>query len=276
MVIVRDFAFAQREDGRVGDGLADFKVALHAGRIGRRGHVLPVPLVGCLGQLGALLAHGPRGTLVEADAQRNVEVGVVGGVESGHVIVGHGVVNLSLCHLGDELFGRDAVAGHGVDLQASTQLVVEVVQPVEVLAWFGIDFLAYQLRHVAKGLLVSAALALHDDLVCNHLLAAILHAIFPLLGDGQVVGYQVSLAPPEHGDELRRRLGHLHGQLHPQAACKLLAELVLKPHLLTAVDEVGGGAVEGEHHQFVAVAYLLQVVVSIQRSHMPMGAARAE
>ena len=90
--------------------------------------------------------------------------------------------------------------------------------------------------------------------------AAVEQAVFPFLGDGQGVGYQVAFAGLQLADEVTDVPGHFHLELQAEALGELFAQFVLESHVLSAVDEVGRGAVEGEHHQFAAVLDLLQVV----------------
>ena len=85
-----------------------------------------MPFAGSACQLRAVAADGPGGALIEADGQVDVQVGVVGAVQAGDVVVRYRVGDFSLCHLCDEVFSAQAVAPDEVDADASAQFLVQV------------------------------------------------------------------------------------------------------------------------------------------------------
>ena len=172
----------------MGRRFADFEVSFRTGLVVGRGHVGAMPFAGGSCQLRAVAADGPGGALIEADGQIDVQVGVVGAVQAGNVVVCYCVGDFSLCHLGDEVFGTHAVAPDEVDADASAQFLVQVDQPFMVFARLHVDVFADELGDVLQWLFPSAA-PLHDDLMGDDFFAAVEQAFFPFFGDGQGVGY---------------------------------------------------------------------------------------
>ena len=235
---MRYFSFPQRQDRRVGNGFADFKISFHTGCIRRRGHILFMPFVGGFRQLRTILAYSPRGPLVKADGKPDVQVGIIGSVEPGYIIVRHGVRYLTLRYLHNQVFYRDAVIAYFVDMDAATQFLVQIDKTLIVFSGFHIHIFSDEFRYVLQRFCTSAC-ALHYDLMCNHFFSAIYQAVFPFLGYGQVVGYEVALARKEFFNQVVYASGNFNLQLHAEALGKLFTQFILKTHVLSAIDEVG-------------------------------------
>ena len=218
-----------------------------------------MPFVGGGCQLRTVFPDCPRCTLVKADGESDIQVRVIGGIKLCHIIVCYGIGDFSLCHLGDEVFCTDTVVGHFMDVDTSSELFVQIDQPFIIFSGLHIYIFPDEFRYVFQWFGASAV-TLHDDLVRDDLFAAIKQAVFPFLGDGKVVGYEVSLACQQLLYEFVHIPGYLYSQLHSQALGKLFAQLILESHVLATVDEVGSGTVQCQYDQFSAVLYLLQVI----------------
>ena len=186
-----NFSFTEREDRRVGERFADFKVSFRARRISRWGHILFVPFICRRRQLRAIFAYSPWCSLVEADGKLDIEIGIVSGVQPGQVVIGYRIRYFPLCYLCDQILRRDAVARHFVYLYAASQFIVQIDKPVVIFTGLYIYFFADEFCDVCYRFCF-AIVPLYDYLMCNHFLSTINEAVFPFFGDGQVIGNQIS------------------------------------------------------------------------------------
>ena len=104
-----------------------------------------------------------------------------------------------------------------MDVDTSSELFVQIDQPFIIFSGLHIYIFPDEFRYVFQWFGASAV-TLHDDLF-----AAIKQAVFPFLGDGKVVGYEVSLACQQLLYEFVHIPGYLYSQLHSQALGKLFA-----------------------------------------------------
>ena len=139
----------------------------------------------------------------------------------------------------------DAIVRHALDEDASTQFLVEVGQPVEVFAGFGIDFLVEKFGHISQGFHVLGAIALHQYLMGNDVFATKSYRILECLGDGQRIGDDIPLATKEHLYKFFRVLGCFHFEIQAERLGELLGQFVLISHRYAPIIEVGDGAVQG-------------------------------
>ena len=239
---MRYFSFPQRQDRRVRNGFTDFKIPLHTCCISRRCHVLLMPFIGGFRKLRRIFAYGPRSPLVETDGQSDIQVGIVGGVETGYIIVRYGIRYLTLRNLHNQVFYRDAVITYLVDVDAATQFFVQIDKALIVLSGFYVYILSDEFRYVFQRFGTSAC-TLYNDLMGNHFLTAIYQTVFPFFGDGQVIGYEVAFACKKLFNQVMYASGHFNRQLDAETFGKLFAQFILKTHVLTAIDKVGRGAV---------------------------------
>ena len=142
-----------------------------------------MPFVGGFRQLRAIVAYSPRSPLVEADGQPDIQVGIIGGIQPGYIIVCYGIGNLTLRDLHDQVFYCDAVIAHLMNVDASSQFLVQIDKPFIILSGFYVHIFANEFRYVFQWFDAPAG-ALYDDLMRNHFLAAINQAVFPLFRYG--------------------------------------------------------------------------------------------
>ena len=209
---------------------AYFEVSLGAGFVLGGYFVLAMPTVGCFAQEGSIFTDSPRGSLVETDGQVDIQVGVIGFVETGQVVVAHGIVDGAVGYLRHEVLDGDAIVVYPVDEDTATQFAVEVDESGEVFAGLGIDFLADEFGNILHGGELLARVALNQDLVGDDVFATEADAILVLLGDGERVGDEVAFAPEELVYEVVHVLGSLDLEFKSERLSKMLGQFVLETH----------------------------------------------
>ena len=80
-----------------------------------------------------------------------------------------------------------------MDMDAATQLPVQIDKPFIILSGFYVHILSDKFRYIFQRF-DAAACTLYDDLMGNHLLTAVCQTVFPFFGDGQVVGNKIAFA----------------------------------------------------------------------------------
>ena len=123
--------------------------------------------------------------MVETDRKPDVEVRVVRGIEAGYIIVRYGIRYFALWNLHNKVFNRDAVIADLMDMDAATQLLVQVDKPFIILSGFYVHILSDKFRYIFQRF-DAAACTLYDDLMGNHLLTAVCQTVFPFFGDGRL------------------------------------------------------------------------------------------
>lgn len=171
--------------------------------------VFAMPTVGCFAQEGSIFTDGPGGSLVETDGQVDIQVGVIGFVETSQVVVAHGIVDGAVGYLHHEVLDGDAIVVYPVDEDNATLFAVEVDKSGEVFARLGIDFLADEFGYIFHGGELLAGVALNQDLVGDDVFATEADAILVLFGDRERVGDEVAFAPEELVYEIVYVLGSL-------------------------------------------------------------------
>ena len=210
--------------------------------------VLFHPTVHGVGKHLVVGAHGPRRELVHPYRERHVEVPERLGADLGKVGVGDRQRQLAAAHHAHQVGGLQRVGNYGFYPYAAPNLVVEVLQAVLV---FGILLHIYGLPHEAGDVLDGTLRRLHEHLV-RHVAAAAEEQVFLVFGDARhFIGQQVHVAASEHFEHLGDGGGYLHLQRHTVVAGKARRHLVVHPHFLVAVGEIGRGAVESGHAQRV-------------------------
>ncbi len=194
--------------------------------------------------------HAPCRTLVEAQGEGDVEIGIVALVDGCYVGVDYCEWYLSAVNHPYEIFSDESVAVNRPDIYSASELLIEVVEAGVVFASFlHIDGAPYELGHVGNGRVGFDRL--HEHLIGDYLWTGGYHLVAILGSDGHIVGNEVDLARVEHLDSGVEARRHLQLQGHPLVGSQPLHKIVVVAHRLPSVDEIAGRAVEGYDAQGV-------------------------
>ena len=190
-----------------------FEVTLGTRPESRRIDVLPMPEIGSLGQQRRSLPHRPRRTLVETDFQTDVQIRVIGTVDTCHFVGSYRIIDFPFGDPCNQILSRNTVCIYFVDVNTTSQFLVQILQAGPVFSTVHVDFLPHQFRHILQG---SAPLPLYDNLMRNVFFTAINQTVLPMIRNSQVIGNQVSFSIQQHPDQLRLILGCLHFKFQSQ------------------------------------------------------------
>ena len=105
-----------------------FEVTLGTRPESRRIDVLPMPGIGSLGQQRRSLPHRPRRTLVETDFQTDVQIRVIGTVDTCHFVGSYRIIDFPFGDPCNQILGRNTVCIYFVDLNTTSQFLVQILQ----------------------------------------------------------------------------------------------------------------------------------------------------
>ena len=212
--------------------------------------------------------HYPGDALGQAHRQVNINVGIVSLVDQSNILVGDGIFDLPGGYHADQFLGRD-VSRHLHDVDIAADLIGEIEQAGIVCRMFThMDALAHQVDRAGDQLLLDlmplhiapiAGQALHQHLPDAVERRGKADLAGPVLGNGQVMGHQVSLAPVEQVEDIVEIAHHYNLQIHLQMAGERLQQLILEAHRLPLVDKIAVGPVAAQGHQLAAAADLIQI-----------------
>ena len=126
----------------------DLKISFHTCGICRRSHILFMPFVCCCCQLRTIFTYGPGSALVKTDRQTGVQVRIISCIQLSDIIISHCIRNFTLCNLGYQILGSNAVIGYLMNQNASSQLFIQVNQSFVIFARFHIYIFSDQLSYI--------------------------------------------------------------------------------------------------------------------------------
>ncbi len=188
----------------------------------------------------------------KTELYRDVEIGIISGIQPGNVVVGHREINVPGCDFFNEFFGVD-ISRYGYDFDVATDFVLQVFEPAEKGGWFiDVNFLSDQADGSGYDLFVEFVeihrsmpfwISLHQHLSGEVVRVAESRKPQPVLCDSQIAGNDVSFSFVEqvkHGIHVGYNPNF---QLNSQVVGKTFEQFVLITHGLTPIHEIRSGTV---------------------------------